>query len=209
MPFEFPYGPSSPEYRDSTAVPGNFPVQTRAPLESSSGAAQKEITQYGPSVPEYQETIQTRPRPSLNPHPWKVSSAGPSSVTVADGKVMGLRATNNSPWYAVAVSFAESDVFVPGAGWLYAVIDTDESLIFTDDIEVIPLTGFYLTANARTPTAVTVQFSASSPDVVAAGSAGQIWIPIAEVDIVDGAAVATEQYLTHNPVTFLETPSRG
>jgi len=185
-------------------------LQTSSLEVAEGGVRRKDTTLYGPSVPEYQETIQIHTRaPETFSHPWKVSSAGGSSVTVADGKIMGLRESTNSPWYMLVVNFAEADVFVSGAGWLYAVVDTEESLIFTDDVEVIPLSGFYLTANARTPISVDVEFSTSPPSSVSSGTSGQIWIPIAEVDIEDGAAVAVEQYLTHNPVMFLETPSRG
>jgi hypothetical protein len=186
--------------------------QSKQPLEVR-GVSRIESPGYGPSAPEYQETIQIHTRaPETFSHPWKVSSAGSSSVTVADGKIMGLRENptpTTGPWYAVAVSFAESDVSISGAGWVYAVIDTEKNLVFEDETPIPGAEDHYLVVNARTPTSVAARFSSSPPDSVSGGSTNQIWIPIAEVDIEDGAAVVVEQYLTHNPILFFETPGIG
>lgn len=181
-------------------------LQSQSPL-ADTAVARKEPPSYGPGVPEYQETIQNRPRErEAASHPWKVTSAGASSVDVAAGKVLGLRSTDTpgrGPWYVDLVEYAGEEVAVPGAGWLYAVATTEASEFYRDTYEID--TGFFGVSNTQKPTSVVVQFSASAPSAVAAGAVDEMWIPIAEVDIVDGQAVAVDQILTYNPMLLLET----
>jgi hypothetical protein len=55
-----------------------------------------------------------------------------------------------------------------------------------------------------TPTSVSVKFSAEDPDSVDDGTGDEVWIPIAEVGIIDGVAVVVTQILTHNPMIPIE-----
>ena len=136
-------------------------------------------------------------------HPWRVTSAGAASVAVGPGKVLGTIGESGStfgPRYADYVSYAGGNVAISGAGWVYAVIETAESLVYSEAIVAL---AALIQSYTRYPTSVSVEFSTLSPGGLSGKPAGEIWIPIAEVNIISGVADATDQILTHNPIIQL------
>tara|TARA_B110000483_G_scaffold4584_1_gene5328 strand:+ start:1281 stop:1931 length:651 start_codon:yes stop_codon:yes gene_type:complete len=142
-------------------------------------------------------------------HAWKATSNGDSTVAVAAGNVMGLRAPTIDPASPVSVPlYAEPVYYVGGSvtvtaatGWIYAVVTVGDSTINIDPIDL----GFVQihTQNKAAGT-VSVEFNTASPSTNVSGSVNEVWLPICEVSLVDGVAVVDAQTLTHNPILAIE-----
>ena len=175
-----------------------FALKTNHPILASwANEVRTSIQQLRDRIP----TVGGNPATGTSSHPWRVSSAGASSVKILAGCALGVRSPGTSrPWYCTYVQYAGGTVTIGATGFVYAVIEVDTTLIGPGII----VSGTDVLTQTMTPTSVSVEFSAEAPDSVNDGTGDQVWIPIAEVAIADGLAVIVTQILTHNPMIPIE-----
>ena len=150
-----------------------------------------------------------KPDTSSSSHPWKATAGGSSSINIAAGNVMGLRAPTIDPVSPVSVPlYAEPVYYVGGSvtvtaatGWIYAVVTVGNEVINIDPYN-LGFTQIY-TSNRKAGT-VSVEFNTASPSANVSGSVNQVWLPICEVALAAGVASVEAQTLTHNPILAIE-----
>ena len=130
---------------------------------------------------------------ATEPHPFKVTSNGDDTITIAEGALLWLNpdttgSVPNDPFVGEYTDYGGETLTVTSTGTLYIVSSYGAEATATDTPFLIA--SYHVGFDSQSPWA----------EIDPSLSSGQISLPIATIDLTDGVASVTKQILHHNPL---------